>query len=354
MAWLLLEDGTKYPGELFGAEREALGEVVFNTSMVGYQELLTDPSYCGQMVVMTYPLIGNYGANSADMESGAIQPKALIVHETCEEPCNWMSEMTLGEFLKRNNVAALTGVDTRAITRKIREEGVVRGMVVCGEPTQADLEKIRGFKLQRPVDQVTCKERYELPGDGLHIAAMDYGAKRSMLGYLNRKGCRVTVFPAGTSAEEVLSTNPDGIFLSNGPGDPKDNPEIIENVKKLIGTKPIFGICLGFQLMALASGAQTQKMKYGHRGANHPVKSLRENRCYITAQNHGYAVMAEGMPENVEITHVNWNDQTVEGIRIKGAQAFGVQYHPEANPGPEESSPLFDEFLNMVQKAKEE
>lgn len=354
MAWLLLEDGTKYPGEFFGAECGALGEVVFNTSMVGYQELLTDPSYCGQMVVMTYPLMGNYGANETDIESDAIQPKALIVHEACDEPCNWMSEMTLGEFLKRNGVAALTGVDTRALTRKIRDNGVVRGMIVADEPTEADLEALRAFKQQDPVAQVSCKERYEIEGEGLHIAVMDYGVKRSILRNLNRLGCRVTVFPAQTRAEDVLAVNPDGVLLSNGPGDPMENPEMIENVKKLLGKKPMFGIDLGFQLMAIAAGAQTRKMKYGHRGGNHPVKCLENERCLITTQSHGYEVVAESLPENMKITHVNWNDRTVEGAQLQDALAFGVQYYPEINPGHQGGSPLFDKFLNMVQKAKEE
>lgn len=353
MAWLLLEDGSKYAGELIGAASNAVGEVVFNTGMCGYQELLTDPSYCGQIVVMTYPLIGNYGINSLDAESDKIHLKALVVHEMCEHPCNWKSEQTLDEYLKSEGITGLTGVDTRAITRHIRANGTVRGAILDHEPTEQDFINMRSYAISKPVQTVTCSKVYELPGPGKHIAVLDLGLKRGMLSALEARDCRLTVFPASTSADEVLGSAPDGILLTNGPGDPKDNPEIIETVKRLMDEKPVFGICLGFQLMALACGADTRKLKYGHRGCNHPVKDLKADHCAITSQNHGYAVLPESVPEDVEITHLNWNDHTVEGIRLKHRPAFGVQYHPEANPGPDDTPCLFDEFLKLIDQCKE-
>lgn len=354
MAILTLEDGTRFEGQSFGASSDTPGEVVFNTGMTGYQEVLTDPSYCGQIVTMTYPLIGNYGVNDIDPESAGPQVSGFIVREVCSQPSNWRSEGGLDKYLKDHGIAGLAGIDTRALTRIIREKGTMRGIITQGEPTQEQLDAMRGFVCDMPVDQVTCPEKYAYCDGELKVAVLDFGLKRNIVRSLKKRGCAVTVFPARTSAEEILAGGFDGIMLTNGPGDPKENVQVIENVKKLIGKKPIFGICLGHQLLALAMGADTEKLKYGHRGANHPVKDLSKDRVYITSQNHGYTVIEETLPDGCLVSHRNWNDGTVEGIAYSGHDMFTVQFHPEASPGPEDTAYLFDEFISRMRKTNAE
>lgn len=355
-AFLILEDGTVLPGESFGAEKEVVSEIVFNTSMTGYLEVLTDPSYAGQSVVMTYPLIGNYGICREDMESVHPWPSALIVREYAKLASNFRSEMTLDAFLKAHGVPGICGIDTRHLTRIIRESGVMNGMITtCPD---FDLEKVlpvlKSYEVKGVVHKVTCKEPYTIPGEGYKVALLDLGAKKNIAKCLSERGCQVTVYPAWTKAEEILAGRPDGIMLSNGPGDPKECVEIIEELKKLFATNiPIFGICLGHQLMALANGADTKKMHYGHRGANHPVKDLKTGKVYISSQNHGYVVMEDSLNRDVaEVSFVNVNDGTLEGIHYLGKNVMTVQFHPEACPGPNDSSFLFEEFLNMMEVSK--
>ncbi len=350
MAILTLEDGTRFEGQSFGAQADIAGEVVFNTGMTGYQEVLTDPSYCGQIVTMTYPLIGNYGVNEADPESAQPQVRAFIVREVCDTPSNWRSEGGLGAYLEKHGICGLYGIDTRALTRIIREKGTMRGIITCFEPTKEQIEQMKSYVCERPVDQVTCREKYVYCEGNPKVAVLDFGLKRNILRSLKKRGCGVTVFPARTGAEEILPGGFDGIMLTNGPGDPKENAEVIDNLKKLIGQKPIFGICLGHQLAALALGGDTEKLKYGHRGANHPVKDLRKDRVYITSQNHGYTVIEGVLPKGASVSHKNWNDGTVEGVRYDGLNMFTVQFHPEASPGPEDTAYLFDEFLAKMRK----
>jgi len=352
MAFLTLEDGTVYKGQMFGAKTDVIGEVVFNTGMTGYQEVLTDPSYCGQIVTMTYPLIGNYGVNKDDIESMQPQVNAFIVRELCDAPSNWRSEESLEEYLTVYHIPGLQGIDTRALTRRIREKGTMRGIITVDEPTKEQIGNMKSYNLYLPVDKVTCDKAYVYSEGCRKIAVMDYGLKRNIVRSLKKRDCAVTVFPARTSAETVFNGVFDGVMLTNGPGDPKDNAVVIDNLKKLMGKIPIFGICLGHQLLALANGADTEKLKYGHRGANHPVKDLKKDRVYITSQNHGYTIVAEGLPKNMQITHKNWNDGTIEGIRYLDLPVFSVQFHPEASPGPEDTAYLFDEFIKMVDQKK--
>ena len=356
-AFLILEDGTVLTGESFGASKEIISEIVFNTSMTGYLEILTDPSYAGQAVVMTYPLIGNYGICTEDMESRHPWPGGLIVREYSTLASNFRNEMTLDDFLKKYDIPGIAGVDTRHLTRIAREHGVMNGMITTREDfvLEEELKKIRAYKVEGVVRQVTCKEKRVLPGDGFKVALMDYGAKYNIERSLNSLGCQVTVYPAYTPAEEVLADEPDGIMLSNGPGDPKECVEIIEELKKLFATNiPIFGICLGHQLMALANGADTEKMRYGHRGANHPVKDLKTGKVYISSQNHGYVVLESSLDRDVaEVSFININDGTLEGIHYLGKNVMTVQFHPEACPGPNESAFLFNEFMNMMEVAKD-
>ena len=355
-AYLILEDGTVFAGTSIGSDREVISEIVFNTSMTGYLEVLTDPSYAGQAVVMTYPLIGNYGICREDMESGRPWPDGYIVRELSRIPSNFRSEDTIQHFLKEYDIPGISGIDTRALTKILREKGTMNGMVTTNENYDLDevIARVKAYTVQGVVMATTTKEKYVLPGEGKKVALLDLGAKRNIARSLNKKGCEVTVYPADTPAEEILAADPDGIMLSNGPGDPKENVEIIREIRKLYESDvPIFAICLGHQLMALATGADTYKLKYGHRGGNHPVKDLETGRVYISSQNHGYAVDPDSLDPAVAVpAFVNVNDGTNEGLKYTGKNIFTVQYHPEACPGPQDSSYLFDRFLKMMEGNK--
>ena len=356
-AFLILSDGNVFEGTSIGAEREVISEIVFNTSMTGYLEVLTDPSYAGQAVVMTYPLIGNYGICHADEESGRPWPDGFIVRELSRVPSNFRSEDSIQNFLKENNIPGIAGIDTRALTKILREKGTMNGMITTNENYNLDeiLPKLKEYTTGKVVEKVTCEEKYVLPGDGFKVALMDFGAKKNIAKSLNDRGCEVTVYPAYTKAEEILATNPDGIMLSNGPGDPKECVEIIEEIKKLYNSNvPIFAICLGHQLMALATGADTHKMKYGHRGANHPVKDLQTGKVYISSQNHGYVVDMDTLDDKIaRPAFINVNDKTNEGLEYVGKNIFTVQFHPEACAGPKDSDYLFDRFMNMMKKGRD-
>lgn len=368
-AILALADGTVYQGYALGAVGTTVGEVVFNTGMTGYQEILTDPSYHGQIVNMTYPLIGNYGINPEDVESARIQAAGFIIREASAIRSNWRSQISLDEYLVRNNIVGIQEIDTRALTKHIRDVGAQEG-VVSSEISDPEklVEKARqspGLVNRDLVCKVTCKEKYNwhnplwksniasdrsmaVPKQTYRVAAYDFGMKYNILRNLVSHGCTVTVFPASTPAEELLADDPDGIFLSNGPGDPAGVPYAVENVGKLIGKKPIFGICLGHQIICLASGFNTFKLKFGHRGSNHPVMDLTTKKVEITSQNHGFAVKLDEVAD-MELTHVNLNDNTVEGVRHKKMPLFSVQYHPEASPGPHDSNYLFARFVNLME-----
>jgi len=358
-ASLILENGTVFSGTAFGAEGETIGEVCFNTGMTGYQEIITDPSYCGQIITMTYPHIGNYGINPEDIESVKIQAAGLIVREENIVPSNFRSTESLGDYLRRQNVVGIQNIDTRMLTRIIRDEGAMNGIISTTDFDEISLlKKVKiapSMNGQDLVKAVTCTKRYvwESPQTvNYKIAAIDFGIKYSILRILESHGCSITIFPANTNADDLLNFDPDGVFLSNGPGDPAAVTYGIETVKKLLGKKPIFGICLGHQILALALGGSTYKLKFGHRGCNHPVKNLQNNIVEITSQNHGFSVDPESLPENIEITHTSLNDQTVEGMRCKDLSAFSVQYHPESSPGPHDSRYLFEEFINMISPKK--
>ncbi len=350
-AFLILEDKTVFTGTSIGAETEVISEIVFNTSMTGYLEILTDPSYAGQAVVMTYPLIGNYGI-TPDMESQKPWPAGYIVRELSRMPSNFRCQGKIQDFLKEHRIPGIAGIDTRALTKKLREKGTMNGMITTDE--HFDLEeiipRISAYTTGDVVSKATCSTKYVLPGKGKKVALMDFGAKDHIAKSLQQRGCEVTVHPAGISAEEILGERPDGIMLSNGPGDPKECAKIIKEIKKLYQSQvPIFAICLGHQLMALAAGADTYKMKYGHRGGNHPVKDLTTGRVYITSQNHGYVVDERNLdPTVARPAFVNVNDGTNEGLEYVGKQIFTVQFHPEACPGPMDSSFLFDRFIAMM------
>ena len=358
-AILALEDGTIFQGNSFGIEGEIIGEIVFNTGMTGYQEVLTDPSYCGQIVTMTYPLIGNYGVNFDDMESSKPQVRGFIVRELCKTPSNWRSIESLNEYLKRNNIIGIEGIDTRALTRILRDKGTMKGIISTDENFNLDdkINTIKAYEIKKPVDQVCTKEAVKYPAvesETLYrVALLDLGLKQNIVRSLQKRGCEVHVFPAWASAQEILDINPDGIMLSNGPGDPKDCVEAINTIKELMGKKPIFGICLGHQLTALANGADTEKLKYGHRGCNHPVKDLKKDLTYITSQNHGYTIIEDSLDKSgAEVSHRNMNDGTIEGVRYKNVPVFTVQFHPEASPGPADTAYLFNEFIDLMNKYK--
>ena len=355
-AFLILEDGTVFTGQSIGAPREVISEIVFNTSMTGYLEVLTDPSYAGQAVVMTYPLIGNYGICYEDMESDRPWLDAFIVRELPRIPSNFRSEDTIQNFLLKYDIPGIAGIDTRALTKILREKGTMNGCITTDEHYQIDdiLPKLKAYTTGKVVEKVTCKEKYVLEGDGPKVALLDLGAKRNIARSLNERGCEVTVYPALTSAEEILAANPDGIMLSNGPGDPKECTSVIEEIRKLYASDiPIFAICLGHQLMALANGADTHKMKYGHRGGNHPVRDLSDGRVYISSQNHGYVVDTDNLDPSVAVpAFENVNDGTNEGLSYTGKNIFTVQYHPEACPGPRDSAYLFDRFMKMMEESK--
>jgi carbamoyl-phosphate synthase small subunit len=373
IAKLALEDGRVFQGTAFGASGEVDGEVCFNTSMTGYQEILTDPSYRGQIVAMTYPQVGNYGVNAVDEESDAIHLRGFVIRELCRRPSNFRSACNLDEYLTRHGVIGLEGIDTRTLVRHIRTQGAMKGVLSTEDLDDASLvgkaraspglvgrdlvrevvpQKAYSFREglapwstlenpMRPAEQVPIPE-------GPHVVALDYGMKRNIPRHLRELGCRVTVMPGTATAREVLSRNPDGVFLSNGPGDPRPLTYAVETIRELLGKKPVFGICLGQQLLGLAVGAEIYKLKFGHRGANQPVLNRDSGRVEITTQNHGFALALDAMPANVEVTHVNLNDRTVEGIRLKDCPAFAVQYHPEASAGPHDSHYLFGQFVRML------
>ncbi len=385
-AFLILEDGTVFTGTHIGAQKEVVSEIVFNTSMAGYLEVLTDPSYAGQAVCMTYPLIGNYGICKDDEESLKPWPDGFIVRELSEVPSNFRCEMSIQDYLEENGVPGIAGIDTRALTKILREKGTMNGMITTTEYSDlsAVLPRLKEYKTGNVVDKVTCSEKYvmegvtsleqngaisgsarftgekekrpsmvkKLNGTGLSVALLDFGAKSNIADSLVARGCTVTVYPARTPASEIIASNPDGIMLSNGPGDPKDCGTIIQEIKKLYDTEiPIFAICLGHQLMALATGADTHKLKYGHRGGNHPVKDLATGKVYISSQNHGYVVDTDGLdPKVATPAFQNVNDGTNEGLAYTGKNIFTVQFHPESCPGPQDSGYLFDRFIEMMRK----
>jgi carbamoyl-phosphate synthase small subunit len=353
-AYLTLEDGSIYTGYSFGSKEYVEGEVVFNTGMTGYQEVLTDPSYSGQIVVMTYPQIGNYGCIKEDSESNKIQVRGFIVKEYCDFPNNYRSQGTIHEYLSDNNISGIEGLDTRAITRKLRNYGTMKGFISTTRlpdkqmidlaKNAEDISKIDLVKL------VSTKEEIVMPGSGLHIGIMDYGIKLNMARILNSKGHKVTIIPATKTSEEVKAKKLDMLLLSNGPGDPRIFDYAIQLTRDLLGKIPITGICLGHELIGLALGADIYKLKFGHRGCNHPVKNLITNKVMITTQNHGYAVEKDSLPANAEITHINLNDNTIEGLQDKAKKWYCVQFHPEAAPGPFDCHGIFDEFIDIITK----
>lgn len=366
-AYLILEDGTVFTGRSIGSTSEVISEIVFNTSMTGYLEVLTDPSYAGQAVVMTYPLIGNYGICRGDMEAKASHTDGFIVRELSRLGSNFRNEQSIQDFLVEQEIPGIEGIDTRALTKILREKGTMNGMITTAEPVDLEtiLPKIKNYSVRDVVNKVTTKETISYkPGDldtdssipmKKKVAILDVGTKYNIARCLLKRGCGVTVYPAQTKAEEILAAEPDGIMLTNGPGDPKECTEVIEELKRLYQSDiPIFAICLGHQLMALACGCDTEKMKYGHRGANHPVKDLQTGRVYISSQNHGYVVKEDSIPTDVaEAAFLNVNDGTVEGLAYKNKKIFTVQFHPEACSGPKDSEVLFDRFIKMMGGGKD-
>ncbi len=370
-AILLLEDGTVFKGQSFGAKATSCGEVVFNTAMTGYQEILTDPSYYEQIVTMTYPLIGNYGTNKDDVESRKIYASGFIVKENCDYPSNWRSKNSLSDYLKANNIVGLEDIDTRALVKHIRTEGAMRGIISSEEfgisklkqklsryPGLVDRDIVKDVTVKKPyhwdkavVNVLTAKE--DKPPVKYKVVAFDYGIKQNILRLLRSHGCDVWVVPAKTSAKEVLLRKPDGVFLSNGPGDPGPIHYAINEIRKLLGKVPVFGICLGHQLLGLALGGKSYKLKFGHHGANHPVKNLKTGEIEITSQNHGFCVDIDSLKDkDIELTHINLNDNTLEGFRCKNILAFCVQYHPEASPGPHDSNYLFETFTKLMDQPR--
>lgn len=355
-AYLILENGTVFEGKSFGAEKETMGELVFTTAMTGYLETLTDPSYYGQVVIQTFPLIGNYGVIPSDFESKVPSLRGYIVREWCQAPSNFRCEGDLDTFLKESDISGIYGLDTRALTRIVREYGVLNCKIAySGEVTEEELAEIKAYKIEQAVESTTISEKEEFKAENgdLNVVLMDFGAKHNIGRELVKRGCNVTVVPAHTTAEQIKAMNPDGIMLSNGPGDPSENTAIIAELKKLCKYKiPTFGICLGHQLLALSQGAKTEKLKYGHRGANQPAKEVETGRVYITSQNHGYAVVSDSMPENAVESFVNGNDDTCEGVKYTNMPAFSVQFHPEACGGPHDTAFLFDRFIDLMKNNK--
>lgn len=356
----MLEDGRVFYGKAFGALGEAMGEVCFNTGMTGYQEILTDPSYCGQIVTMTYPHIGNYGVNADDVESSRIQVAGFVVKDGTEIPSNYRSEASLNEYLQSAKIVGIQGIDTRALTRHIRDRGSMNGIISSNDLDDISLKKkmaeiptMAGLDL---VPKVTCKELYSWPDSSkrqeYNVVAIDFGIKHNILRLLSHHGCKTTIVPATTTVDEIMSINPDGVFLSNGPGDPSAVTYGINTIKDILGKKPIFGICLGHQLLSLAIGGSTYKLKFGHRGINHPVQNIETSEVEITSHNHGFSVDPDSLPSTANITHWNLNDNTVEGLKCTDIPAFSVQYHPEAGPGPHDSRYLFNKFVTMMDYAK--
>ena len=363
-AYLILEDGTTFTGRSIGSTKDVISEIVFNTSMTGYLEVLTDPSYAGQAVVMTYPLIGNYGICREDMEAKVSNTDGFIVRELSRLGSNFRNEQSIQDFLVEQDIPGIEGIDTRALTKILREKGTMNGMITTKMPENMEeaLAKIKDYSVRGVVDKVTTKEIVSYrPGDlntdsnvsvSKKVAILDVGTKFNIARCLLKRGCEVTIFPARTNPEDILAINPDGIMLTNGPGDPKECIEVIQNLKSLYQSDvPIFAICLGHQLMALATGCDTEKMKYGHRGANHPVKDLETGRVYISSQNHGYMVKEDSVPSDIaEVAFINVNDKTVEGLKYKNKNIFTVQFHPEACAGPKDSEVLFDRFIKMMEE----
>ena len=363
-AYLILEDGTTFTGRSIGSTKDVISEIVFNTSMTGYLEVLTDPSYAGQAVVMTYPLIGNYGICREDMEAKVSNTDGFIVRELSRLGSNFRNEQSIQDFLVEQDIPGIEGIDTRALTKILREKGTMNGMITTKMPENMEeaLAKIKDYSVRGVVNKVTTKEIVSYrPGDlntdsnvsvSKKVAILDVGTKFNIARCLLKRGCEVTIFPARTNPEDILAINPDGIMLTNGPGDPKECTEVIQNLKSLYQSDvPIFAICLGHQLMALATGCDTEKMKYGHRGANHPVKDLETGRVYISSQNHGYMVKEDSVPSDIaEVAFINVNDKTVEGLKYKNKNIFTVQFHPEACAGPKDSEVLFDRFIKMMEE----
>lgn len=354
-AILVLEDGRIFRGRAFGAEGETFGEMVFNTSMTGYQEILTDPSYAGQIVCMTYPLIGNYGVNKDDTESRRPWVEGLVVREASRIASNWRAEETLDSYLKRHNIVGIEHLDTRALVRHIRSRGAMRAIISSVDLDEESLlEKVKAspeMKNRELASAVTIEKAYEFPAEKekFHVVAYDFGVKTNSLREFAKFGCRLTIVPAETPATEVLALEPDGIFLSNGPGDPASMKEVVAEIKKLTESNvPIFGICLGHQILGQVFGGETYKLLFGHRGGNQPIKNLETGKVEITSHNHGFAVDAESLPADVEVTHINLNDQTVAGLKHKSLPVFSVQYHPEAAPGPHDSEYLFKQFVELM------
>ncbi|EFU85163.1 carbamoyl-phosphate synthase, small subunit [Staphylococcus lugdunensis M23590] len=354
--YLVLEDGTFYEGYKLGSDELSIGEIVFNTAMTGYQETISDPSYTGQIITFTYPLIGNYGINRDDFEALTPTLNGVVVKEASTHPSNFRQQKTLHEVLVQYKIPGISGVDTRSITRKIRQHGVLRAAFTdCRENIDELINKLKSTELPRDeVMTVSTKTPYVSTGSNLSVVLLDFGKKQNIVRELNLRGCNVTVVPYDTTAEEILAMSPDGVMLSNGPGDPDVVEVAINMIKGILGKIPFFGICLGHQLFALSQGASSFKMKFGHRGANHPVKDLRTGKVDITSQNHGYAIDKDSLAQtDLEITHIALNDDTVEGLRHKTLPAFSVQYHPEARPGPSDSNYLFDDFIAMINEFKE-